>query len=96
VKLWVTTLVGAAVKLGAVGGVNVIVVTPVPVTVAACESRLSIFTSWTMFAVMVRTTPVRVPNAGSCLATVADSAQFVVVRGTLSQTVSTADWAAAG
>jgi hypothetical protein len=87
VKLCVTTLVGDAMRLGAVGGVTVIVPLPVPVTVAGAESKLSSLISCTIVAVAVRSTAVSTPSAGSNLASVTLEVQLVVVCAMVSQTV---------
>ena len=88
VKLCVTTLVGDATRLGAVGGVTVIVPLPVPVTVAGAASWLSSFRSCTIVAVRVRSTAVSTPRAGSNFASTTLEAQLVDASGTESQTLS--------
>ena len=87
-KLCVTTLVGDATRLGAVGGVTVIVPLPVPTTVAGAASWLSSFRSCTIVAVTVRSTAVSTPTAGSNFASTTLEVQLVDAIGTEAHTLA--------
>ena len=90
VKLCVTTLVGDATKFGAVGGVTVMVAVPVPVTVVAAASLLSILMVCTIVPVAVRSTWVSTPRDGSNLVSVTLDDQLVAVCAMALHTVCVA------
>jgi hypothetical protein len=74
-------LAGNATTTGAVGGVSVMVPSPVAMTFAGDASRLSSFTSWTIVAETESSTWVSKPNAGSNSGRLTLPFQLVVASG---------------